>query len=425
MKYLYIDNFRGFKDTLIPLKDVNFLVGENSTGKTSILELLNLLSSNEFWFNQDFTSVETRFSNYKDIVSISSENKKYFKFGFINSDFNKEKSMRAFLLTFVEKEGLPIIQSYKFINKENQISIKYSEKKIHYKITLLKDYKNDSGFINKIFNVWIKNKDENEYKVLNIPFQLGENLVLLPSVIDDLLLKGNIVFGKKLNFPFFIDNIVWLGPIRSKPKKIYDDYKLEIDSEGKHVPFLIRKIFEKKPNKILIESIKRFGENSELFESISITNFGSNSTSPFELDIIINKNSINIYNTGYGISQTLPIFIESILRPKNSWFAIQQPEIHLHPKAQAALGNLFYELAIIENKKFLIETHSDYIIDRFRQNYNLKGKKPDAQILYFERNELGNNVYPLEIDEKGNIQEDQPQSYRDFFIKEQMKILGL
>lgn len=33
MKYLYMDNFRGFQDTLLPLKDVNFFVGENSSGK--------------------------------------------------------------------------------------------------------------------------------------------------------------------------------------------------------------------------------------------------------------------------------------------------------------------------------------------------------------------------------------------------------
>ncbi len=51
---LYIDNFRGFDDTYIPLKEVNFFVGENSTGKTSILSLINLLYDYSFWLRPDF-----------------------------------------------------------------------------------------------------------------------------------------------------------------------------------------------------------------------------------------------------------------------------------------------------------------------------------------------------------------------------------
>ncbi len=39
MIYLFVDNFRGFTNTFIPIEDVNFLVGENSTGKTYIFSL--------------------------------------------------------------------------------------------------------------------------------------------------------------------------------------------------------------------------------------------------------------------------------------------------------------------------------------------------------------------------------------------------
>ena len=47
--YVYIDNFRGFTASWIPLTQVTFLVGENSTGKTSFLELLETLSAMSFW----------------------------------------------------------------------------------------------------------------------------------------------------------------------------------------------------------------------------------------------------------------------------------------------------------------------------------------------------------------------------------------
>ena len=47
--YVYMDNYRGFSNAAIPLRQVNFLVGENSTGKTSFLELLDVLSYGPFW----------------------------------------------------------------------------------------------------------------------------------------------------------------------------------------------------------------------------------------------------------------------------------------------------------------------------------------------------------------------------------------
>ena len=42
---LFLDNYKGFVDTIISIKDVNFLVGENSSGKTSVLKLLEVISS--------------------------------------------------------------------------------------------------------------------------------------------------------------------------------------------------------------------------------------------------------------------------------------------------------------------------------------------------------------------------------------------
>lgn len=53
-KFIFLDNYRGFTDTLVPIKDVNFLVGENSTGKTSVLAILKLLSPPDFWLQNEF-----------------------------------------------------------------------------------------------------------------------------------------------------------------------------------------------------------------------------------------------------------------------------------------------------------------------------------------------------------------------------------
>ena len=56
MKTLYLDNYKGFVKTFIPFLDVNFFVGENSTGKTAILNLLNILSTPSFWISPEFNN---------------------------------------------------------------------------------------------------------------------------------------------------------------------------------------------------------------------------------------------------------------------------------------------------------------------------------------------------------------------------------
>jgi predicted ATPase len=145
------------------------------------------------------------------------------------------------------------------------------------------------------------------------------------------------------------------------------------------------------------------------------------------LDIVLNGKELSINNVGYGVSQALPIIVELFSRGRGTNYAVQQPEVHLHPRAQAALGDVFFSLATIEAKRFFIETHSDYTIDRYRANFRKDNiqTKPPSQILFFERNSSGNFIHPIKIDENGDISASQPDSYRDFFIREQMSNLGL
>ena len=168
------------------------------------------------------------------------------------------------------------------------------------------------------------------------------------------------------------------------------------------------------------------GSSSGLFQSVKINRFGKGSTAPFEVDAMIDGKPLSLSTVGYGVSQALPILVELSARPTGAWFAIQQPEVHLHPRAQASLGDAFFEMAVADDKRFLIETHSDFAIDRFRLNYRKSSnKKPNSQVLFFERRDKHNTVTSLPINSQGELPSDQPDSYRCFFIKEEINILGL
>ncbi|MBU9808209.1 AAA family ATPase, partial [Rahnella sp. SL6] len=67
-------------------------------------------------------------------------------------------------------------------------------------------------------------------------------------------------------------------------------------------------------------------------------------------------------HVGVGVSQVLPIIVMLLLSEKNDILIFEQPELHLHPKIQSRLCDLFIACSITE-RQCIIETHSEYIIN--------------------------------------------------------------
>ena len=442
MIYIFVDNFRGFEKTLLTIRDVNFLIGENSTGKTSLLTLIKLLSSPYFWLDQKFYTDEVKLGMFKDIVSVSSLNKSYFSIGFASTGLKNANNDRAyaFFCTFVEEEGMPVINHITYVNMGEQFRVHLGAKTTKYKhegsCQLVDDYR----FINNIFMSWCADHQVigRGYTSIRMPTTRKMALFFIPSYLEEIAKKKRGVarssgfqsFSARLPF----EDVVWLAPIRTKPRRTYDTYSLDFSPEGEHTPYLIKKLLnrrteeQRKQAERFIGFIEKFGKDSGLFKSIVIKDYDRRTTtSPFELDIILAEEALSMDSVGYGVSQALPLIVELFYRPKNTWFAIQQPEIHLHPRAQTALGDVLYELNMLENKRFVVETHSDFTVDGFRLHYKerVDRRRVDGQVVFFERRKGGNNLYHIDILQNGEISPDQPSSFRGFFIKQATKLLGL
>lgn len=440
-KYLYIDNFRGFENTFVPIEDVNFFVGDNSTGKSSILGLLKLLSTPYFWLRGSFNSDEVSFGNFNDIVSINSPNRKYFSVGYIEQirvASKKAPSLSAFLFTFYDRDGIPQPEMHIFAKEGTEMRIRYAREQISMKSRSISENSDMLNFMRRVFPAWVKAHKNDKTGYRNLVKKRGPISNFPPAIIA--YLAGNIKkkqLPEKESFVFsdqFIlpkipgGELVWFGPIRTKPIRTYDEYKLEFSSEGAHTPYLIKNLLRKKAGaKNFKKFLRQIGRDSGLFEMVKTRDYAPGATAPFELDVILNNKALSVSNVGYGVSQVLPVIVEAFVRPKGSWFGIQQPEIHLHPKAQAALGDIIFDLAVTDAKRFFVETHSDYTIDRFRLNYNKKSTKtkPESQILYFERTQKGNRIYQIKIGDNGELPSDQPPSYRNFFLRENLRLLEL
>lgn len=72
--YLYMDNYRGFEHQICPIGTVNFLVGENSTGKSSLLTALSFLI--DFPSSNAANDASRHLGSFQDSVSSASKEKK-------------------------------------------------------------------------------------------------------------------------------------------------------------------------------------------------------------------------------------------------------------------------------------------------------------------------------------------------------------
>jgi predicted ATPase len=161
-----------------------------------------------------------------------------------------------------------------------------------------------------------------------------------------------------------------------------------------------------------------------MFSDITVKRHGRQMSDPFQLQVKVRTGPrANIMDVGYGVSQGLPILVD-VRSQTHSVLLLQQPEVHLHPRAQAELASLFVASYKKNNNHFMIETHSDYIIDRIRILAKKRVIDPDdVSILYFapERNAV--RIHNISLDDNGDL-EGVPDGYRDFFIRESDRLLG-
>jgi predicted ATPase len=103
---------------------------------------------------------------------------------------------------------------------------------------------------------------------------------------------------------------------------------------------------------------------------------------------------------------------------------LQQPEVHLHPRAQAAMGTYFAEMVAKHEAQFVVETHSDYLVDRVRQEVGAGKLAPrDVALIFLERDGVITRVHPLGLDKIGNVT-NAPPGYRRFFLEEELRTLS-
>lgn len=424
MKRIWLENYRCFREKQeAQLAPLTLLVGDNSTGKTSFLAMIRAL-----WD----VAYRHRVPNFKeepyDLGSF--DEIAHFRGG----QGGRAKSFAAsFRLTPRRHQFRNIKQSNRVDNWKVEFSKQGTAPMPSWR--RVANGKGDMWMEHQHFASKVRFGTPNGECEAALPLkQALEDGQLMPLYSLMTLSKGQVTAQDQNNIiemalsaqPGLPSPPLYAGaPVRSKPHRTYDPAHVARDPEGDHIPmFLASQYFAGKEHwDPLVEKLVRFGKDAGLFDEITVKPLG-NQSAPFQLqfrrfDGRTKGPQRNLIDVGYGVSQVLPIVTELLRQDAPEMFLLQQPEVHLHPSAQAALGSLLCRVASWD-RQLIIETHSDHLLDRVRMDVRDGAgtlKPEDVSILYFERGNLDVYIHSLRIDQEGNIL-DAPPSYRRFFMEE-------
>ena len=454
MDRITLKNYRCFRERQTArLAPLTLLVGENSTGKTSFMAMVRALQDLAYRSRiPDFKERPYDLGSYDEIANFrggSAGRAREFSAGFEASFPNEEginDAVVSFDATFTNSETapVPIKRRVSSVNAAPWIEYeKLPEGLQNVRFTTQRgswEWKGKDGSIPEFWNT-SESVSPLYFVLVGVERIVSEGRKAGPelNILSGSGLPSEQDFSslRDISYPFSYlhhrGSLYASAPVRSKPHRTYDPSRPAWDPEGDYIPMYLANIHSKGNKEWLNvkDSLEKFGKRSGLFDEISIKTYGKKGSEPFQVQIRkLGKPSKgplrNLIDMGYGVSQVLPVVTELMRFDAPSVFLLQQPEVHLHPSAQAALGSLFCDVAG-EGNQLIIETHSDYILDRIRldvRDEKTKLRPEDVSILFFERKNLDVQIHSIRIDEMGNIL-DAPQSYRQFFMDETKRALNL
>ncbi len=244
---------------------------------------------------------------------------------------------------------------------------------------------------------------------------------------------------------FFASSIKYLGPLRDEPRPLYplatSNDPVDIGIKGEHTagvfdlnkdritsyippdgfatPAVQPQVASRALKTAIIEWLKYLDVALDV-QTHDLGKIGH------ELKVITNDTSKeqDLTHVGVGVSQVLPILVMCFLAEPDSTIVIEQPELHLHPKVQTLLADFFLSMALL-GKQCIIETHSEYIINRLRFRAAAAQAEEISSLMkiYFVEKREGNSVFrPVEVNKYGAIT-DWPDGFFDQSQSEAEEIL--
>lgn len=472
-----LSNFKAFSTKQnVGLKPITLVYGPNSAGKSSLLQSLLLLRQSMNEINIDDTALITKgklldLGNYHEMVhkhkieeNITIANTFQFKEGpriarwkeIVNSAtyeavFSCDKSRLINLdkiNLYYNNSNIPFMslkKSDKRLRVFRRIKITRNIRGVHENNYIIEKINIEDPIVNMLFN-HINRNNRNEHNAINDLEEFRKELQSYSEKIivnvDGFLITGigidfendfendgstsrvfrslgidDLLMMTSINYTNALASITYLGPLREYPERHYIFSGSSPSNVGKSGRNMSDLLFI---NQSLIKEVNKWLDIFGIDYSMQINRLKDSEVSDvYSMRLIdkISNVSVSPLDVGFGISQILPIIVQSLIS-KNGTICIEQPEIHIHPRLQTVFGTFLSE-CIKENNQFIIETHSEHILLRL-QRLIKEGilTNDDISVIYVQRTENGSKCLELRIDEDGDFLDEWPDGFFDEAYKE-------
>jgi predicted ATPase len=398
---LRIKNFKAWGDQLwesgLRLAPVTLLLGPNSAGKTSLLQVPLLLKQtfespdrtldlNTGGQPTDLIDVGTAATLLHDRATDST----------LGLGFDIDET-RAYEVTFQRSKSSLAVSQLK-LSEGGETFAAVRQSKGGYRLEA-------PGYT----PVSVAGRDEAKRA-----FQPERAISFSPEAVAALGVAGTKVQDLSLQLRHAITGIAYLGPLRGHPERAYPWSGVDPGDLGKHgekaIHALLASANAKKRQREgeeggadwLVQQVSRWLARLGVADELVIAR--QRSLRHYEVLVRRGERTSNLMDVGFGISQVLPMLVLAYFVPRGTTIIAEQPEIHLHPRAQSGLAELMVEVARERKVQFIVETHSEHLFRRLQYLIAAGDVRPDACALYYvERDEPAARLTTLESNEYGQI----------------------
>jgi predicted ATPase len=222
-----------------------------------------------------------------------------------------------------------------------------------------------------------------------------------------------------LAFERLFSRVAYLGPLRKFPARSYlwaGERPVDVGRDGDQaVAALLAARAEqlKSPRgegkgrryKLIEERIAEWLQRMELIDSFTLKPVAQN-RKDYELRVKTTSQSpeVLITDVGFGVSQILSVLVLCYYVPPGATILLEQPEIHLHPFVQSSLADVLIDVVRERGVQVIVESHSEHLVRRLQRRVAEGALSRDQAAFYFCQNRGATaRLEKLEMDMFGNI----------------------
>lgn len=451
-----LENFKCFKErTAFPLGQLTLLTGINGCGKSTLLQSLLLMrqsidhneNTDQILLNGSCVSLNS-FNDVRNTNNSRNENinfkyyfdKSFFAYDIGKSDYEKfltlEGNIEYYLNENLDDDMVFQIGKINFVGLIKLDRIEYKNPDNSWYHTIHAIYKSSyNNFMNKVvFDYSILSRDDkNTEKKSKGVSMIIDNLI--PSSNFDTWDKNNCTDSHLLSESLNFNHIHYISADRLGPQEFYLKSTInKFANVGAKGEFTVNILYKKRNDLVndklcLGEDAKTLATQTEewlneIFNGAKVEVPGSQSNI---LELLFNtstsKDRFRPANVGFGYSYILPVVVSGLIAKEGEILIVENPEAHLHPKAQSRLAKFLAKVSSCGVQVF-IESHSDHILNALRiAVLDDIITHEDLSILYFQQNPE-QPVVQIPVQPNGGIEE-WPEGFFDQMDKDFARLFGM